>query len=151
MTTYLKNTSGHVFTTDHPEYHKESEQLTKKDGEKLYREQCRKELLKLLKPGSTIHTILCHVSKSGMQREIKLVVCSKDGIRNISYLASVVMKDRIGKRDGIIIGGCGMDMGFALVHNLGYYLWPNGTKKPHGTRNGQPDNDGGYALKQSWL
>jgi hypothetical protein len=34
---------------------------------------------------------------------------------------------------------------------LGQKLWPNGTKKPHGARNGQPDESGGYALKQHWL
>jgi hypothetical protein len=42
-------------------------------------------------------------------------------------------------------------MGFAAVYNLGYALWPNGTPEPHGTRNGVPDRDGGYALKQCWL
>jgi hypothetical protein len=53
--------------------------------------------------------------------------------------------------DGITIGGCGMDMGFELVYQLGYALWPNGTPAPHGTRNGEPDTNGGYALRQRWL
>jgi hypothetical protein len=44
-----------------------------------------------------------------------------------------------------------MDMGFDLVYSLGSALWPNGTDTPHGTRNGEPDSDGGYALKQSAL
>ena len=45
----------------------------------------------------------------------------------------------------------GMDMGFAVVYDLGLSLWPAGTPAPHGTRNGEPDANGGYALKHSWL
>jgi hypothetical protein len=44
-----------------------------------------------------------------------------------------------------------MDVCFAAVYNLGRTLWPNGTDKPHGTRNGTPDTDGGYALKNRSL
>lgn len=73
-------------------------------------------------------------------------------IRSIGWLAAKAMGDTYDrKREGIKIGGCGMDMGFALVYNLGATLWPNGTPKPHGTRNGEPDNAGGYALKHRWL
>lgn len=28
---------------------------------------------------------------------------------------------------------------------------PNGTDKPHGRRNGEPDSSGGYALKSRWM
>ena len=52
---------------------------------------------------------------------------------------------------GLVIGGCGMDMGFHVVYNLGRAMWPDGTPDPHGTRNGEPDRDGGYALKHRWL
>lgn len=54
-------------------------------------------------------------------------------------------------RGGIKVSGCGMDMGFHTVYTLGAMLWPKGTKKPHGTRNGEPDTAGGYALKSEWL
>lgn len=73
-------------------------------------------------------------------------------VRNIGWLAAKAMNDRFDHdANGIKIGGCGMDMGFALVYNLGCTLWPKGTPKPHGTRNGAPDSAGGYALKQEWL
>jgi hypothetical protein len=49
------------------------------------------------------------------------------------------------------MSGAGMDMGFELVYRLGQAMWPNGTPEPHGTRNGQPDSDGGYALEHKWL
>ena len=69
----------------------------------------------------------------------------------IDYLVSRAIGRRIGRHGGIVCGGCGMDMGFELVYTLGLTLWPNGTPKPHGKRNGQPDRDGGYALKHDWL
>jgi hypothetical protein len=73
-------------------------------------------------------------------------------IRSIGWLAARAMGDTYDRdKSGIKIGGCGMDMGFALVYNLGSTLWPKGTPKPHGTRNGEPDRAGGYALKQDWL
>jgi hypothetical protein len=49
------------------------------------------------------------------------------------------------------VNGCGMDMGFSVVCNLGAMLWPMGTDTPHGTRNGAPDSAGGYALKHKWI
>ena len=55
------------------------------------------------------------------------------------------------KHEGLRMQGCGMDMGFEAVYRLGYALWPDGTDKPHGTRNGEPDTDGGHALKQRGL
>jgi hypothetical protein len=61
------------------------------------------------------------------------------------------MDDRLADDGGIKIGGCGMDMGFDLVYSLGATLWPNGTRKPHGTRNGEPDSAGGYALNHRWM
>jgi len=54
-------------------------------------------------------------------------------------------------RQGLRMGGAGMDMGFAAVYALGCALWPKGTPKPHGTRNGVPDREGGYAIKHAWL
>lgn len=73
-------------------------------------------------------------------------------IRSIGWLAARAMGDKFDSdRQGIKISGCGQDMGFALVYSLGSTLWPKGTPKPHGTRNGEPDTAGGYALKHSWL
>ena len=54
-------------------------------------------------------------------------------------------------RGGLKVHGCGMDMGFSIVYGLGCALWPNGTDKPHGTRNGEPDSAGGYAIGHRWL
>ena len=73
-------------------------------------------------------------------------------LRSIGYLAAKATESTWDRdRQGVKRGGCGMDMGFNLVYSLGNALWPNGTKKPHSTRNGEPDTNGGYALKHSWL
>lgn len=49
------------------------------------------------------------------------------------------------------MGGAGYDAGFECVYQLGRALWPNGTPEPHGVRNGEPDSEGGYALRHERL
>ena len=78
--------------------------------------------------GTTVHTSLAHVSASGMQREIKVYVATIDdvdgspGIHEVTYSVSRALGLRVGKRGGVIVGGCGMDMGFQLCHNISYEL-----------------------------
>ena len=85
------------------------------------------KLREWLKPGDTIHTVLRHVSRSGMQREIGVVLIDKDGdCIQPDYLVANAISARIGKHDGLIMGGCGMDMGFALVYELSARLFPDG-------------------------
>lgn len=88
------------------------------------------ELREILKPGTTVRTILRHVSKSGMSREISAVVVGKDGsVRDIDWMIiNAGLGYKMGKRGGIVMGGCGMDMGFALVYYLSRALYPNGYK-----------------------
>lgn len=110
-------------------------------------------LLEVLKPGSRVYTVLRNVSRSGMQREISLVIVDPrdNELFTLDYLVARALDYRLGKHGGLVCGGAGMDFGYHLVHNLGRALWPHGTPKPHGKRNGQPDRDGGYALKHQWL
>jgi hypothetical protein len=94
-----------------------------------------------VKPGDTVYTILRHVSRSGMQREIGVVLMLPDdrkrdldarhgGMTPVdlhpNYPVAKVIGARVGKRDGVIMGGCGMDMGFALVYELSARLYPDG-------------------------
>lgn len=120
---------------------------------KAYLEWVRKDagnfLRRKLKPGSKVYTILKHVSASGMRREISVVIANKNEVIELDYHVSKLLDASIGPNGGIICHGCGMDMGFDLVYRLGYHLWPKGTRKPHGTRNGAPDSHGGYALKHA--
>lgn len=119
--------------------------------------QARMYLLEILQPGATVYTVCTHVASSGMSRVLELLVALQDSegkpyIRNISWLACKAAGFSWNKaHEGLQIRGCGMDMGFHAVHSLGRALWPDGTPEPHGQRNGQPDTDGGYALRQQWL
>ena len=154
MPTYYVERDGHIMTTENPECWPSHKRLPTKEGWLRYREQCRQELLAILKPGMTVYTILRSCSKSGMKRTISLFVIPDDGdgkpgVRTINHRVAQL----IGAREvdgGIVMTGCGMDMGFSAVYSLGRALWPDGTPEPHGRRNGAPDTDGGYALNHRW-
>ena len=124
---------------------------------KQQQEEARAYLLELLKPGDTVYTVCTHVTRSGMSRVLELLVAAIDDngkpyIRRISWLTCKAAGFSWSKaHEGLQVGGCGMDMGFHVVYSLGLALWPDGTPEPHGTRNGQPDSNGGYALRQQWL
>ena len=67
--------------------------------------------------------------------------------------------------EGVKIGGCGMDVGFEVVYNLGLTLFPDGftcigercpaADHSNGDRDYtphlHPKFQGGYALKHRWL
>ncbi len=123
-------------------------------------------LLKLVKPGDTIYTVLRHVSKSGMYRVIDCYVIRDNEPLRISWSVAAVCSDRYDTRhEGIGIGGCGMDMGFAIVYNLSRVLFKEGfqcigehcpsndhANPPHPERDGKMmHSDPGYALKQRWM
>jgi hypothetical protein len=145
------------------------------------REESINQLRQWLKPGDTVNCILRHVSRSGMQREIcPMFFNGNNDPRYPAYHVARALGWRYGKRDGVIVDGCGMDMGFHLVYSIGRILFPEGFgiegKGPHGHtvrpktpekateavakgyqfcgRNGDTsgwDNDGGYALRHRWL
>jgi hypothetical protein len=116
---------------------------TKASDKKEQEKQEQKARLREWMPeGSTVYTILRHVSASGMSRDISLVVpwideSGKVGFIHPNYGAAKILGDRLVSKNGsdaIRIGGCGMDMGFHLVYSLSHALYGNG-----------------YALNQSWL
>lgn len=128
-----------------------------------------------LKPGDTVYTILEHVSSSGMSRAIRFVIPKVDDQGKpyflhpnhaIGAVLGLRFHTRRGQRtDALHVSGCGMDMGFHCVHNLGYALWPDGftcagarcpsndhANDPSSTRDGKRlHRSGGYALTQEWL
>lgn len=92
-----------------------------------------------IKPGDTVYTILRHVSSSGMSRVIQLVSFEvRDGKPSplfIGYNVAKALDYRWDNhKEGIKIGGTGMDMGFALVYELSRALF-----------------DDGYAINHRWL
>ncbi len=91
-------------------------------------------LRKWIKPGDTVHTILDHVSRSGMSRTIRVILIDKDGdVSHPNYAISTLLGYPRAKRgDGFNVGGCGMDMGFHVVHSLGYALFGEEASKGTG-------------------
>ena len=149
---YLRSPSGVVFSSVHPEFHKDCENMgSGAKGKAARAEYCKAELRTLLAPGAKVYCILRSVSSSGMSRAISLYVKSEGDMRNIDSLSAGALGYKLSKKEGLLVSGCGMDMGFLLVYSLGSTLWPAGTETPHGSRNGKPDTDGGYALKHVWL
>ncbi len=129
---------------------------TKKAIKEQEKQDAITALLSIVKPNDIIYTDIKSVSSSGMSRQIACYIAytNEQGnarIREITWLVSKALDIRIGSKGGLTVGGCGMDMAFSVVYDLGRSLWPNGTLEPHGRRNGEPDSDGGYALKKESL
>ena len=118
----------------------------------------------MVKPGDTVQTILRHVSRSGMMRSISPVIDGED----VSYLVGPVLGLRFDQKNcGLRVSGCGMDMGFSLVYELSYVLYPEydcigeepvrcpscdhmNPPRPDMVAGSMRHKDG-YALKQRWL
>ena len=139
-------------------------------------------LLSELTPGRVVYTKLTHVSRSGMSRSIECYLAQgRDNLTDITWLVARATNSRVDNtHGGIVMGGCGMDMGFALVYGLGRTLYPDGAPCT-GSRGYDPDTyatiqdpprcesnehvndatvpyssdvthkDGGYALNQVWM
>lgn len=118
--------------------------------------EARETLRGILSPGDKVQCVLRHVSRSGMSRDIDFYVVQVDDhgkpfMRYLTGYIATALDYPMAKSRGMKVGGCGMDMGFHVVYNVGRVLWPNGTPTPHGRRNGEADSDGGYALKSEWI
>lgn len=113
------------------------------------------KLHELLKPGDTVHCILRHASRSGMTRAISPVIIRDGEPVEIDYLVGPAIGYKFNRdHSGLTVEGCGMDMGFEMVYNLGRVLWPDGFETPPGYMRNGPcafDKDGGYALRHRWI
>ena len=120
-----------------------------------------KELKKLIGHKHRVYTKLDHVSSSGMTRHISCYVVHKGELRNVTHLVGWITDYKRNKKtDGLVIGGCGMDMGFHLIYTLSRIMYPKGFKSSERNRfNGMKpkdkdyewDNDGGYRIKHEWM
>ena len=139
------------------------------------RDEAIATLKEWITPGDTVYTVLRHVSRSGMQREIGIVLLNAEShssfpadstVRDLhpNYIVAKALGLKLTKNgDGVQVGGCGMDMGFSLVYELSARLWPEGftctgkgchsNAHSNGDRDYTPHahRDGGYALQQRWL
>lgn len=102
-------------------------------------------LHKVLQRGDTVYTVLRHVSKSGMQRRIDCYCIGEDRKPFFlsGYIGKVLGLRHDFKKGGLVVNGCGMDMGFHIVHSLSSAMF----RGP----NGEYSHEGAYALKHEWI
>lgn len=127
----------------------------------MNKQDALEQLHEMVKPGDVIYTKLNHVSQSGMTRAISFYIIQDNQPYNIDYLVAPASEYNIDRYwGGLRVSGCGMDMGFAVVYDLSYNLWPDGFGcigehcPANDHLNGvdcKHHRDGGYALKQRWL
>jgi hypothetical protein len=144
--------------------------MTKAEEKAAEQKAAVRELRKIVKPGDTLHTILRHVSRSGMSRSISVVkVDKRGGIRQLDYLVAIALDRKVDDhREGIKIGGAGMDMGFALVYEISAKLYGYGNPRGYrclgdrcpsnshvNDRNAPSGKDvrhkDGYAISHRWM
>jgi len=98
--------------------------------------ECREALLKILKPGDTVYTVIRSVSRSGMSRRLDLYTIQDNRPRFLTTFTADLLGLSYGteswiKGAGLRVSGCGMDMGFAVVYNLSTVLFGDGYKLNH--------------------
>ena len=147
---------------------KAHKKLTKKAQAEAERDEAIAELRKYMKPGATVYTKMKHCARSGMMRVIDVFVIRNNEPLRLTWSACIAVGIKYNrKHEGAEMGGCGMDMGFALVYEIGATLYRKpwrcvGEKcpcnehsnPPHPKRDGKMMHaavSGGYALKQRWM
>ena len=161
--TFIQSDSGHVYKTSRDCVSPKDKILPARKAKLLMREHALQELHKILSPGDTVHGIVRSVARSGMSRRIDFYKLTAEGPLYLTgYFADVYQTDDFD--GGMRVNGCGMDMIFDTVYNIGSALWPQGFTCPgdklcrsndhsNGDRNYAPHthNDGGYALKHAQI
>jgi len=126
-----------------------------------------------LQPGSMVWTLVRHVSRSGMSRDISVYLASPwdEGVENVSRLVAEATGYRYNRdNEAVRVGGVGMDMGFAIVYDLSRAIFRDGflcsgeldcpandhvnergEARKAGVRKGRKHSDPGYALSQRWM
>ena len=110
--------------------------------QKTERDEAITQLRAWIKPGDTVYTILDSVSRSGMSRQIRVVIPMIDRHDDEHQAATVDFHHpnwAVGKalglshakrhgrvQDALVVSGCGMDMGFHLVYELSHALYGEG-------------------------
>ncbi len=140
--------------------------LNKRERE---RREAKRHLAEHLRPGTTVYTVLRHVSRSGMMRRLDVYTFETNadgGIRKLylTYWAAKVLGYSMNDV-GMRVDGCGMDMGFHVVHSLSYaihgmrihgrhYCGPDAAEASEHGRPFAPGTQAfrtGYSLNHEWI
>ena len=88
-----------------------------------------------IKPGHVIYTVLRHVGRMGMTRYIDLYVMKRNEPLRITWDVAKALEASFNKNHhALLVHGCGSDVGYDTVYNLGWALF----QKP-------------YALSHRWM
>lgn len=131
--TYWKTPDDAVYEMpgDWTPYSRDWEQLPQKVGKAAYRADRIAYLRTLFPPGAKVFCTVTNVARSGMSRSIRaFAMIPGDEThgpepRDMSDAVAAVIGERSVK-GGVLMGGCGMDMGFALTYALSHALYPDG-------------------------
>jgi hypothetical protein len=137
--------------------------------DKLEREyeiaRSKARLRDMLPPGSTVYTALKTVSRSGMNRRIRCYAAIDKSIEDITYYVARALGYTMND-NGLSVSGCGMDMGYSVVSNLSYALYPQGFQcvgehcpsnehsnppRPKREAGSMHHREAGYAFHHRWL
>lgn len=140
MTFYLSTTDKRVYEFDGAPFGNDWQKISNKEGKQLQQEQARDRLRTLFAQSEDkrVYCVLRHVSNSGMSRRIDFYCIRDNRPIWLSYDIARALDYRHSDKGGLVIGGCGMDMGFHVVYTLSSVLYGH-------------SNDGGYILKNEWL
>jgi hypothetical protein len=143
MSTFIELSGGLIIETNHPEYHNDGKVLSKAEGKEKQKAYSKARLLEMLSHGDTVYTVMRHVSASGMSRRIDLYTMRDNRPQYLSGYASILTGWRLHDNGGIVVGGCGMDMGFHLVYTLSSILFRDNPIEGR--------THSGYELRHEWL
>ena len=127
MLSYVESESGRIYQTESPQVWAgpflKGRRLSNADGARRHADQCADDLREIVARGDTVYSVLRHVSASGMSRRIDFYAL-KSGVPILlsGYMAGL-LGYTVHKRGGLVVTGCGMDMGFHVVSGLAFKLF----------------------------
>ena len=134
---------------------------TKAQAKERERSEACAALKNIIKPGSTVYTMVTHVARSGMMRHVRVLVAHEGAIVDVTStvgLATGIPVCVRHYRAALKRSGCGMDLAWDTVHRLGRSLFPEGGPLEFSPREAQErragekiERDGGYLLRHSHL
>ncbi len=94
--------------------------------QKAEQDEARDLLRAEVLPGDVLHTVVRSVARSGMSRTLDVYSVRDGELRNLSRLVGLALDYRRNDSGALKVSGCGMDMGFAVVYEVGAVLFADG-------------------------
>lgn len=141
MTYYLSTSDQRVYDFNHTPSGDDWQQISQAKGKELQKQQAidsLKNIFSLMPEDQrVIYCVLRSVSKSGMSRVIDFYTIENNRPQYLSGLIRMALGYRMAKNGGLVVGGCGMDMGFHVVYTVASVIYGG--------------DRGGYEIKSEWM